>query len=56
MTAATAAAEYNANIGPDFSLADAYDVEYMDTDAEVEDETAERQRLNAAFGEWLGMY
>lgn len=38
MTTAAAAAEYKSNIGHDFSLADAYDPEYLDTDAaEVED-------------------
>ena len=33
MTPAAAANEYKSNIGPDFTLADAYNAEYVDTDA-----------------------
>lgn len=36
MTAAAAANEYRADLGPDFTLADAYHPEYLDTE-EVED-------------------
>ncbi|MET0626584.1 MAG: hypothetical protein ABW250_26855 [Pyrinomonadaceae bacterium] len=50
-----AAAAYKSNIGQDFSLADAYDAEYLDTD-EVEDvdlmTTEQRQALNARMAEW----
>jgi protein tyrosine/serine phosphatase len=53
MTPAAAAAEYRSNIGPDFSLADAYDAEYLD--AEAEDETAARQALNARMADWYGI-
>lgn len=53
---AAAAAEYNLNLGPDFTLADAYDLEYLDLEpAEDEDETAERQALNARMAEWFGI-
>jgi len=37
MTTATAAAEYRSNIGPDFTLSDAYDAEYMDEAEEARD-------------------
>lgn len=40
--AAAAADEYRSNIGHDFTLADAYDAEYLDTD-----ETAERTEETA---------
>lgn len=56
MTTAAAAAEYQSNIGPDFTFADAYDPEYLDRDAaEDEDETAARQALNARMAEWFGI-
>lgn len=56
MTIAAAAAEYQSNTGPDFTLADAYDPEYLDTgEAEDEDETAARQALNARLAEWFGI-
>jgi hypothetical protein len=51
-----AAAEYKANVGPDFTLADAYDSEYLDADGETEeDETTARQALNARLAEWYGI-
>jgi hypothetical protein len=54
MTAA--AAEHRANPGPDFTLADAYDLDYLDADAETEeDERAARQALNARMAEWYGI-
>jgi hypothetical protein len=56
MTPAAAAAEYKSNIGPDFTLADAYDPDYLDADVEVEeDERAERLALNARMAEWYGI-
>ena len=56
MTTAAAAAEYRSNIGPDFTLADAYDADYLDADGEAEeDEAAERQALNARMAEWYGI-
>ncbi len=62
MTTATAAAEYKANVGPDFTLADAYDAAYLDVEAarvEVEDAdlmgAAERQALNARMAQWYGI-
>jgi hypothetical protein len=56
MTAAAAAAEYKSNLGPDFTPADAYDADYLDTDAEAEvDEAAQRQALNARMAEWYGI-
>ena len=58
MTTAAAAAECRANLGPDFTLADAFDAEYLDVD-EVEDVdlmgAAERQALNARMAEWYGI-
>ena len=54
MTAAAAANEIKSNIGPDFTLADAYDAEYLDEEAE-EDDTAERRALNARMAEWYGI-
>jgi hypothetical protein len=58
MTAAAAANEIKSNFGPDFSLADAYDAEYLDTD-KVEDvdlmSTEQRQALNAAMADWYGI-
>lgn len=62
MTTATAAAEYRANVGHDFTLADAYDAAYLDveaagTDAEDEDLMCveQRQALNARMAEWYGI-
>jgi hypothetical protein len=56
MTTAAAAAEYKSNIDHDFTLADAYNPEYLDADAgEDEDETAARQALNARMAEWYGI-
>lgn len=55
MTPAAAAAEYRSNVGHDFTLADAYDAEYLDADAEAEDETATRQALNARMADWYGI-
>lgn len=54
MTAA-AANEYGYNIGPDCTLADAYDPEYLDEEAEAEDETMARQALNARMADWYGI-
>ena len=54
MTTAAAANEYRSNVGPDFTLADAYDADYLDDEAE-EDEAAERQALNARMAEWYGI-
>jgi len=47
-------------LGPDFTLADAYDAAYLGVGvAEVEDVdlmgAAERQALNAAMAEWYGI-
>ena len=51
-----AAAEYKANLGHDFTLADAYDADYLDDEPfEDEDETAARQALNARMAEWYGI-
>lgn len=48
MTTAAATAEYKSNVGPDFTLADAYGPDYLDNGpGEDEDETAVRQALNA---------
>lgn len=56
MNTAAAAAEYRANIGPDFTLADAFDAEYLDVESfEDVDESAERQALNARMAEWYGI-
>lgn len=56
MTTAAAANEYKANLGPDFTLADAYDADYLDADSEAEeDDRAERQALNARIAEWYGI-
>jgi hypothetical protein len=62
MTAAAVAAEYKANVGHDFTLADAFDAAYLDVEAaavEVEDVNlmgvAERQALNARMAEWYGI-
>jgi hypothetical protein len=54
MTTAAADAEYKSNIGHDFSLADAYDPEYLDEETE-EGETAARQELNRRMSDWFGM-
>jgi hypothetical protein len=55
---AAAANEIKSNIGPDFSLADAFDADYLDTD-EGEDadlmSTEQRQALNARMAEWYGI-
>jgi len=58
MTLATAAAEYNANIGHDFMLADAFDAEYVDEYRPVDvDEMSkgERQAFNAEMARWFGV-
>lgn len=55
MTAAQIANEIKANVGHDFTLADAYDAEYLDADAEAEDERAARQALNARMADWYGI-
>jgi hypothetical protein len=52
--AAAAAAEYRSNVGPDFTLADTYDADYLD-DELAEDEAVERQALNARMAEWYGI-
>lgn len=56
MTPAATANEIKSNIGPDFSMADAYDSDYLDTDVEDVDAmtTAQRQALNALMAEWWG--
>ena len=54
MTTAAAAAEYRANVGPDCTLADVYDPEYVYEEADV-DEAAKRQALNARMAEWYGI-
>ena len=52
-TAAAIANEYRSNLGPDFTLADAYDADYLDADGVAdEDERAERQALNTRMAEW----
>lgn len=60
MTAA--AAEYRADAGHDFTLADAYEAAYLDIEAagvEAEDvdlmTVTERQALNARLAEWYGI-
>lgn len=57
MTTAAAAAEYKSSLGPDFTLADAYDADYLDAEAAENDENeaAERQALNARMAEWYGI-
>ncbi len=56
MTAAAAADEYKSNLDPDFTLADAFDPEYLDADGEPEeDDTAARQALNTRMAEWFGI-
>jgi hypothetical protein len=62
MTTAAVAAEYRANVGHDFTLADAHDASYLDVEiarVEVEDVdlmgVAERQALNARMAEWYGI-
>lgn len=58
MTTAAATAEYKSNISHDFTLADAYDPKYLDTD-DVEDvdlmSTEQRQALNARMADWYGV-
>jgi hypothetical protein len=56
MTVAAAANECKCNFGPDFTLADASDPEYLGADGEPEeDDTAARQALNAHMAEWFGI-
>lgn len=56
MTPATAANEIKSNIGPDFTLADAYDAEYVEQAEDVDLMTTEqRQALNAAMAEFYGI-
>lgn len=56
MTPAAIANEIKSNIGPDLTLADAYDAEYLDVAPfKDEDETAARQALNARMAEWYGI-
>lgn len=54
----TAAAEYKSNVGLDFTLADAYDPEYLDA-GDVEDvdlmSTERRRALDARMAEWCGI-
>lgn len=51
-----AANEYRYNLGPDYSLADFNDPEYLDTDGEPEeDERAARQALNAEMACWYSI-
>jgi hypothetical protein len=62
MNAATAN-EINRNLGPDFSMADAFDAAYLDVEAaevkvvKVEDvdlmSVEQRQKLNARLAEWF---
>jgi hypothetical protein len=58
MNTAAAANEIKSNIGHDFTLADAYDTEYLDTD-DIEDvnlmSTEQRQALNARLADWYGI-
>lgn len=54
MTTAASAAEYKTNLGPDFTLADTYDAEYLDAEP-FEDEATARQALNARMAEWYGI-
>jgi hypothetical protein len=62
MSTATAAAAYRANVGHDFTLADAYDTAYLDVEAaavEVEEVdlmgAPQQQALNARMAEWYGI-
>ena len=57
MTTAAAAAEYRANVGHDFTLADAYDADYLDAEAarDSENEKAARQALNVRMAEWYSI-
>jgi hypothetical protein len=52
---AAAANEIKSNLGPDFTLADAFDAEYIDEEAEVEMGREERQALNARMADWYGI-
>ena len=56
MTTAAAANEIKSNLGPDFSMADAFDADYLDTD-DVEDVdlmcVEQRQALNAKMADWF---
>jgi len=53
-SAAAVAAEIKNNVGHDFTLADAFDADYLDEEPEA-DEEAERQALNARMAEWYGI-
>jgi hypothetical protein len=55
MTTAAAAAEYKANVGPNFTLADAYDADYLDEAPAGDEEAAKQQALNARMAEWYGI-
>jgi hypothetical protein len=55
MNSAAAAVEYKSNIGPDITLVEAFDFNYLDTEDKAEDEKAERQALNARMAEWYGI-
>jgi len=55
MTTTAAAAECKANVGPDFTLAEAYDLDYLDADTEGDNERAARQALNTRMAEWYGI-
>lgn len=56
MTTAAAAAEYKADVSPDFTLTDAYGSEYLDVDPyEEKDEVTARQAVNARMAEWYGI-
>jgi hypothetical protein len=52
----SSAAEYKANLGPDFILADAYNADYLNAGGEAEEnERAERRALNTRMAEWYGI-
>jgi hypothetical protein len=53
--AAANEARYNAGISNDYSIAEFYNDEYTDVVEVEEDETAERQRINAEMARWFGM-
>lgn len=56
MTTAATAAEYAANVGPDFTFADAVDADYLDAEEVNEEaERAARQALNARMADWYGI-
>jgi hypothetical protein len=58
MAPATAAAQYNANLGHDFTLADAHHAEHLDTD-DMENVdammTEQRQALNPYMAKGFGI-